>query len=199
MSEWRREREKLRDSDRERDRDRDRDRERYRNRDRDRERNRDRDHRQRSRSRSTERHRRRHHRRSPSADAHRHKRLREGSDDDRDRRRSSASEHAEGGPKEQKKLAGDDQRGGEAASPTDADPDEVEMMKILGIPLGFDSTKGQPVAGNDVSGVRAVTKRQPRQYMNRRGRDVMCSSQYYLLDEMPVVSYLLVSCTKTQP
>ncbi|URD92673.1 hypothetical protein MUK42_33191 [Musa troglodytarum] len=43
------------------------------------------------------------------------------------------------------------------------------MMKMLGIPLGFDSPKGKPVAGNDVSGVRAVTKRQPRQYMNRRG------------------------------
>lgn len=53
--------------------------------------------------------------------------------------------------------------------PTDADPDELEMMKNLGIPLGFDSTKGKPVAGTDMSGVRVVTKRQPRQYMNRRG------------------------------
>ncbi|CAA6672197.1 unnamed protein product [Spirodela intermedia] len=42
-------------------------------------------------------------------------------------------------------------------------------MKKLGIPLGFDSTKGKPVAGADVSGMQAVTKRQPRQYMNRRG------------------------------
>ncbi|CAL9110904.1 unnamed protein product [Musa textilis] len=169
MSGRRREREKLRD--------RDRDRERDRNRDRDRERNRDRDHRKRSRSRSlsrsrsrsAERHRRRHHhhRRLPAPDTHRHKRRRDGSDDDRDRRRSSASEHAEGGPKEEKKQAGNGQRGGEVSAPTDADPDEVEMMKMLGIPLGFDSTKGKP--GNDVSGVRAVTKRQPRQYMNRRG------------------------------
>ncbi|MFS8028225.1 putative U4/U6.U5 small nuclear ribonucleoprotein 27kDa protein [Helianthus anomalus] len=46
------------------------------------------------------------------------------------------------------------------------DADEIEMM---GIPVGFDSTKGKPVEGNDVSGIRAVTKRQPRQYMNRRG------------------------------
>lgn len=43
------------------------------------------------------------------------------------------------------------------------------MMKQFGIPLGFDSTKGKPVPGADVSGVRVVTKRQPRQYMNRRG------------------------------
>lgn len=47
--------------------------------------------------------------------------------------------------------------------------DEMEMMKMLGIPTGFDSTKGKAVPGADVSGVRAVTKRQPRQYMNRRG------------------------------
>jgi U4/U6.U5 tri-snRNP-associated protein 3 len=47
--------------------------------------------------------------------------------------------------------------------------DEMEMMKMMGIPTGYDSTKGKPVPGADVSGVRAVTKRQPRQYMNRRG------------------------------
>lgn len=51
----------------------------------------------------------------------------------------------------------------------DADADEIEMMKVMGIPVGFDSTKGKSVPGNDVGGVRAVTKRQPRQYMNRRG------------------------------
>lgn len=49
------------------------------------------------------------------------------------------------------------------------DEDEIEAMKKLGIPVGFDSTKGKPVAGNDVGAVRKVTKRQPRQYMNRRG------------------------------
>lgn len=47
--------------------------------------------------------------------------------------------------------------------------DEMEMMKKLGIPVDFDSTKGKHVPGADISGVRAVTKRQPRQYMNRRG------------------------------
>ena len=55
---------------------------------------------------------------------------------------------------------------GEAA---ETNEDEMEMMKMLGIPTGFDSTKGKPVPGADVSGVRAVTMRQPRQYMNRRG------------------------------
>ena len=60
--------------------------------------------------------------------------------------------------------------GGGGAEGEDAmDEDEMEMMKKLGIPIGFDSTKGKPVPGADVSGVRAVTKRQPRQYMNRRG------------------------------
>ncbi|EMS47975.1 putative E3 ubiquitin-protein ligase XBOS32 [Triticum urartu] len=51
----------------------------------------------------------------------------------------------------------------------DVDAEELEMMKMMGIPVGFDSTKGKYVPGADVSGVRAVTKRQPRQYMNRRG------------------------------
>jgi hypothetical protein len=51
----------------------------------------------------------------------------------------------------------------------DMDAEELEMMKMMGIPVGFDSTKGKHVPDADVSGVRAVTKRQPRQYMNRRG------------------------------
>nr|GMC96678.1 ribosomal RNA processing protein 1 homolog [Ipomoea batatas] len=64
-----------------------------------------------------------------------------------------------------------DGEGGAAAegSAEMIDEDELEMMKKLGIPVGFDSTKGKPVAGNDVGAVRKVTKRQPRQYMNRRG------------------------------
>ncbi|CBI17845.3 unnamed protein product, partial [Vitis vinifera] len=49
------------------------------------------------------------------------------------------------------------------------DADEIELMKKMGIPCTFDSTKGKPVPGADVSGVRSVTKRLPRQYMNRRG------------------------------
>lgn len=56
-----------------------------------------------------------------------------------------------------------------AMDEVEMDGDEMEMMKMMGIPVGFDSTKGKPVEGNDVSGIRAVTKRQPRQYMNRRG------------------------------
>jgi len=51
----------------------------------------------------------------------------------------------------------------------DVNAEELEMMKMMGIPVGFDSTKGKHVPDADVSGVRAVTKRQPRQYMNRRG------------------------------
>ncbi|GAB2267435.1 hypothetical protein Dimus_002418 [Dionaea muscipula] len=51
----------------------------------------------------------------------------------------------------------------------DAAAAEIEMMKKLAMPMGFDSTKGKPVPGADVSGVRVMTKLQPRQYMNRRG------------------------------
>lgn len=77
------------------------------------------------------------------------------------------SDFVEGIAKEQKTQPnqGGDGGGGEEG----VDEDEIEMMKKMGIPVGFDSTKGKPVPGADVSGVRAVTKRQPRQYMNRRG------------------------------
>ena len=66
---------------------------------------------------------------------------------------------------QQKQQKDNGDGGGEA----EGNEDELEMMKMFGIPTGFDSTKGKPVPGADVSGVRAVTKRQPRQYMNRRG------------------------------
>ncbi|XP_028246661.1 U4/U6.U5 small nuclear ribonucleoprotein 27 kDa protein-like [Glycine soja] len=46
--------------------------------------------------------------------------------------------------------------------------DELEMMKMFGIPTIFDSTKGKLVPGADVNDVSAITKRQLCQYMNRR-------------------------------
>ncbi|KAH6785642.1 hypothetical protein C2S51_038097 [Perilla frutescens var. frutescens] len=49
------------------------------------------------------------------------------------------------------------------------DEDEMEMMKKFEIPLGFDSSKGKPVAENDVNTVRKVMKRQPCQYINYCG------------------------------
>ncbi|EEC80716.1 hypothetical protein OsI_23168 [Oryza sativa Indica Group] len=58
---------------------------------------------------------------------------------------------------------------GVAAGEGDVDVEELEMMKMMGIPISFDSTKGKHVSDADVSGVRIVTKRQLRQYMNRRG------------------------------
>jgi len=42
------------------------------------------------------------------------------------------------------------------------------MLKIMGF-VGFDSTKGKKVPGNDVSAVHIVPKRKYRQYMNRKG------------------------------
>ncbi|KAM0883339.1 hypothetical protein ACQ4PT_031747 [Festuca glaucescens] len=150
-----------RDRDREVDRHRDRDRGRDKERDRDRERERDRSHRStrkrsRTRSPSADRSRRR---RTRSPDASRHKRRRDASPvtdqkDDKKPDPPAASKVVEEGA-----MAGDG----------DMDAEELEMMKMMGIPVGFDSTKGKYVPGADVSGVRAVTKRQPRQYMNRRG------------------------------
>lgn len=85
------------------------------------------------------------------------------------------SEFVDGIAREQQKKGsttaegGGGEEGGGGVGYGEMDADEIEMMKKLGIPVGFDSTKGKHVAGSDVSGVRAVTKRQPRQYMNRRG------------------------------
>ncbi|XP_052160478.1 uncharacterized protein LOC127777894 isoform X2 [Oryza glaberrima] len=80
-------------------------------------------------------------------------------------RASSCSDPAAAGLVLPKSAAGD----GVAAGEGDVDVEELEMMKMMGIPVGFDSTKGKHVPDADVSGVRVVTKRQPRQYMNRRG------------------------------
>ncbi|XP_027197082.1 U4/U6.U5 small nuclear ribonucleoprotein 27 kDa protein yantar [Dermatophagoides pteronyssinus] len=46
--------------------------------------------------------------------------------------------------------------------------EEQQMMKLMGF-AGFDSTKGKPVKGNDVSAVNVLQKRKYRQYMNRKG------------------------------
>eukprot|EP00850_Spirogloea_muscicola_P020838 SM000228S07378 [mRNA] locus=s228:146349:147253:+ [translate_table: standard] len=53
----------------------------------------------------------------------------------------------------------------------DADEEgELEkMMAKFGMPVGFNTTKGKPVADGNHSAVKLTTKRQPRQYMNRRG------------------------------
>lgn len=46
--------------------------------------------------------------------------------------------------------------------------EEQEMLKLMGF-SGFDTTKGKPVKGNDVSAVNSLQKRKYRQYMNRKG------------------------------
>lgn len=48
-----------------------------------------------------------------------------------------------------------------------ADMEEV-LMKQLGIPVSFDSTKGKHAADAVVYAVKLPSKRQPRQYMNRK-------------------------------
>lgn len=54
------------------------------------------------------------------------------------------------------------------AAPPAMDDDE-NMMKKLGIPTGFTSTKGKYIPDANHSAVKLTTKRTPRQYMNRRG------------------------------
>lgn len=125
----------------------------------------------RSRSRSTDKHRssRRSHHRTPSPDQSRKRRKH--SEDTA----TVVSEFVDGIVKEkqQQKNSKDvemvEDDGENVGGGGEMDESEIEMMKMMGIPVGFDSTKGKPVDGNDVSGIRAVTKRQPRQYMNRRG------------------------------
>lgn len=50
-----------------------------------------------------------------------------------------------------------------------ADMPELEMMKVFGLPTHFDTTKQKEVADCNAWGSRIKTKRQYRQYMNRRG------------------------------
>ena len=47
--------------------------------------------------------------------------------------------------------------------------EEESMMKKFGMPSGFSSTKGCFVPDANQSAVKFNSKRQPRQYMNRRG------------------------------
>jgi len=48
---------------------------------------------------------------------------------------------------------------------------ERAMMEMMGIPCGFDSTKGKEVSDPNckLSAVQKKSKRSARQYMNRRG------------------------------
>jgi len=54
-------------------------------------------------------------------------------------------------------------------SPLALDDDDENLMKKFGIPTGFKTTKGKYVPDANHSAVKLTTKRQPRQYMNRRG------------------------------
>lgn len=186
----RREREREKDRGRERDRERERDRDRDRRRDREKERdNRERD---REREASTHRERdrkssRRSRSRSPRRSRHSGSRSRSRTPPSRTTKaRSSAAEKAnEKGRSSDgfsQKSYNDSQRAAIVAEFVDGiareqqdkvgtpEPDEEElMMKKLGMPVGFSSTKGCFVADANHSGIKFNSKRQPRQYMNRRG------------------------------
>ncbi|BAH93543.1 Os06g0513754 [Oryza sativa Japonica Group] len=70
-------------------------------------------------------------------------------------RASSCSDLAAAGLVPPKSAAGD----GVAAGEGDVDVEELEMMKMMGIPVGFDSTKGKHVPNADVSGIQLVVQR----------------------------------------
>jgi len=46
---------------------------------------------------------------------------------------------------------------------------DIEKMRLLGLPVGFETTKQKEVPDGNAHCVRIKTKRQYRQYMNRRG------------------------------
>ncbi|GAA0153093.1 hypothetical protein LIER_37621 [Lithospermum erythrorhizon] len=156
---------------------RDRDRDRDRNRDKDRDRKRDRDDRDRKdlRHRNPDRHHRdrRRSRRSPTPPTdspprkrHHKDSLEETTKQPKDKQKDNNNNTINNKTKKKDEIEGGN---GDGEFGELMDEEEMAMMKQLGIPVGFDSTKGKAVAGNDVGAVRKVTKRQPRQYMNRRG------------------------------
>ncbi|CAM6033068.1 unnamed protein product [Sphagnum compactum] len=70
-------------------------------------------------------------------------------------------------------IASEQHKGGEgplsSTPPVLEDNNDDDVMKKLGIPTTFNTTKGKYVPDTNHSAVKLTTKRQPRQYMNRRG------------------------------
>ena len=58
---------------------------------------------------------------------------------------------------------------GEKPLEIDENLDEIEKMKLMGLPCLFETTKQKEVADGNAHASRIKTKRQYRQYMNRRG------------------------------
>jgi U4/U6.U5 tri-snRNP-associated protein 3 len=50
---------------------------------------------------------------------------------------------------------------------TELSASELKMMRAMGLPVGFDTTKGKQVEGTDVGAAKVIKKRRYRQYMNR--------------------------------
>merc|ERR1712087_537874 len=113
--------------------------------------------RSRSRSRSKERRskRRRSRSRSHSRDRDRHRSRRSHRDRDRDKSKRKESD---------KKIKTEDKKEDLSSLTTE------EMMKRVGLPVGFDTSKDKPGdEASTLSGARIKSRRQFRQYMNRRG------------------------------
>eukprot|EP00929_Paragymnodinium_shiwhaense_P024543 TRINITY_DN15066_c0_g1_i1.p2 TRINITY_DN15066_c0_g1~~TRINITY_DN15066_c0_g1_i1.p2 ORF type:complete len:154 (+),score=38.60 TRINITY_DN15066_c0_g1_i1:133-594(+) len=91
----------------------------------------------------------------------------------RDKGRSRSAERKTGGGKRGRSSSSD------SRSSEDEDemqeflinndmPEDQMLVKMMGF-SAFDSTKGKDHSGSDLSDVKRATKRQYRQYMNRRG------------------------------
>jgi len=46
---------------------------------------------------------------------------------------------------------------------------EIALLKMMGLPVGFNTSKGKHVEGNDWGAVKVKSQRVYRQYMNRKG------------------------------
>jgi len=75
---------------------------------------------------------------------------------------------------EKSKAAGDGAAAASNGAPAQPviltdDMDDDARMAAMGLPTGFNTTQGKEVKDGNVAGVRVATKRQFRQYMNRKG------------------------------
>lgn len=90
---------------------------------------------------------------------------------ERERRRSLSSERRrDSRSKSRDKADAEDQEKEEAKKPQSKyEEGSMEaMMAAMGLPVGFETTKGKQVEGNAQGAVKVKQKREYRQYMNRK-------------------------------
>ncbi|GMH37705.1 hypothetical protein BSKO_05578 [Bryopsis sp. KO-2023] len=87
------------------------------------------------------------------------------------RSRSGERRKRRRGEKESTEEKGDEAEEPKVDFTADITPEDVQMMQAMGIPFGFDSSKGKDSKdlASKMSSVRTKSTRQARQYMNRKG------------------------------